>query len=396
MNFADYFVKGLRNTLRLKRGVNWSVKGSEIPIPTATVIDTWFVGEFSSAVYEVVAEYGKNDVEHINVKISARPEQASVTVSGRNNNGRDLIQFSATVDASRVFVTASPFYQDDGVTPLEHVKLTFKVTYFERLTPTYIPTISGESSNTGGESGVFKNWKNTNLPDGFMAVNETGSIAISNVGMIQVPGQTELTPNFILTKLNVSNTDSAVTITTSTDTLSLSLQYLANLTVTNSFTANTITVSNFNNANIGGSTPVDGTFTQLTTTGAVSAVSTNQQISLAPTGTGTVTISPATTGTINNIAIGAVSPKTATISALTLNSTGSFVSDGQTITISPTGTGTVAFNPANLGSINNVTLGATTAASGRFTTITVLNPSTTGNQLITLSQLQAILLGAAV
>ena len=117
---------------------------------------------------------------------------------------------------------------------------------------------------------------------------------------------------------------------------------------------------------------------------------------MAPTGTGTVTISPATTGTINNIAIGAVSPKTATISALTLNSTGSFVSDGQTITISPTGTGTVAFNPANLGSINNVTLGATTAASGRFTTITVLNPSTTGNQLITLSQLQAILLGAAV
>jgi len=396
MNFADYFVKGLRNTLRLKKGVNWSVKGSEIPIPTATVIDTWFVGEFSSAVYEVVAEYGKNDVEHINVKISARPEQASVVVSGRNNNGRDLIQFSAAVDASRVFVTANPFYQDDGINPLEHVKLTFKVTYFERLTPSYIPTIDGESSNTGGELGVFKNWKNTNLPDGFMAVNETGSIAISNIGTIQVPGQTELVSNFILTKLNISNTDSAVTITTSADTLSLSLQYLANLTVTNTFTANTTTVSNFNNANIGVSAPVEGTFTQLTTTGAVSAISNNQQISLAPTGTGTVTISPATTGTINNVVIGASSPKTTTVTALTLNSSGSFVSSDQTITISPTGTGTVAFNPTNLGSINNVSIGATTAAPGRFTTITVLNPSTTGNQLITLSQLQAILLGAAV
>jgi len=396
MNFADYFVKGLRNTLRLKRGVNWSVKGSEIPIPTATVIDTWFVGEFSSAVYEVVAEYGKNDVEHINVKISGRPEQASVTVSGRNNNGRDLVRFSATVDASKVIVTASPFYQDNGVTPLANVKLTFKVTYFERLTPTYIPTISGESSNTGGELGVFKNWKNSNLPDGFMAVNENGSIAISNIGLIQVPGQTELAPNFILTKLNVSNTDNAVTITTSTDTLSLSLQYLANLTITNSFTADTITVSNFNNASIGGSTPAAGTFTQLTTTDAVSAVSTNQQISLAPTGTGTVTISPATTGTINNVVIGAASPKAATVTALTLNSTTSFVSNNQTVTISPTGTGTVAFNPANLGSIENVSMGASTPAAGRFTTITVLNPSTTGNQLITLSQLQAILLGAAV
>ena len=396
MNFADYFVKGLRNTLRLKRGVNWSVKGSEIPIPTATVIDTWFVGEFSSAVYEVVAEYGKNDVEHINVKISARSEQASVTVSGRNNNGRDLIRFSAAVDASKVIVTASPFYQDDGITPLVNVKLTFKVTYFERLTPSYIPTISGESSNSGGNLGVFKNWKNTNLPDGFMAVDETGSIAISNIGMIQVSGQTELTSNFILTKLNVSNTDSAITITTLTDTLALSLQYLANLTVTNSFTANTIEVSNFNNANIGGSTPVDGTFTQLTTTGTVSAISNNQQISLAPTGSGTVTINPATTGTINNVNIGASSPKAATVAALTLNSTGSFVSSDQTVTISPTGTGTITFNPANLGSINNVSIGVTTPAAGRFTTITVLNPSTTGNQLITLSQLQAILLGAAV
>ena len=117
---------------------------------------------------------------------------------------------------------------------------------------------------------------------------------------------------------------------------------------------------------------------------------------MAPTGTGTVTISPATTGTINNVAVGAASPNAATVSALTLNSTGSFVSNGQTITISPTGTGTVAFNPANLGSINNVSIGTTTPADGSFTTITVLNPSTTGNQLITLSQLQAILLGAAV
>jgi len=396
MNFADYFVRGLRNTLRLKRGVNWSVKGSEIPIPTATVIDTWFVGEFSSAVYEVVAEHGKNDVEHINVKISGRPEQASINVSGRNNNGRDLVSFSAVVDASRVIVTASPFYQDDGVTPLVNVKLTFKVTYFERLTPTYIPTIDGESSNAGGELGVFRNWNNTNLSDGFMIVNEIGSVAIGNIGLIQVPGQTELTPDFILTKLNISNTDGAITITTAPSSISFSLENIANLNVNNTFTANTVQVSSFNNVNIGTLVPLSGTFTELTATGAVSAVSNNQQISLAPTGTGTVVIGPATTGTINNVAIGASSVKSATVAALTTNSTGSFIGIDQIVSISPTGTGTVTINPTNLGSINNVSLGATTAAAGRFTTITVLNTSTTGNQLITLSQLQAILLGAAV
>ena len=396
MNFADYFVRGLRNTLRLKRGVNWSVKGSEIPIPTDTVIDTWFVGEFSSAVYEVVVEHGKNDVEHINVKISGRPEQASINVSGRNNNGRDLVSFSAVVDASRVIVTASPFYQDDGVTPLVNVKLTFKVTYFERLTPTYIPTIDGESSNAGGELGVFRNWNNTNLSDGFMIINESGAIAIGNIGLIQVPGQTELTPDFILTKLNISNTDGAITITTAPNAITFSLENIANLNVNNTFTANTVEVSSFNNVNIGTLVPLSGTFTELTATGAVSAVSNNQQISLAPTGTGTVVIGPATTGTINNVAIGASSVKSATVAALTTNSTGSFIGIDQIVTISPTGTGTVTISPTNLGSINNVSLGATTAAAGRFTTITVLNTSTTGNQLITLSQLQAILLGAAV
>lgn len=396
MNFADYFVRGLRNTLRLKKGTNWSVKGSEIPIPTDTEIDTWFVGEFSSAVYEVVAEYGKNDVEHINVKISARPEQASVTVSGRNNNGRDLVDFSATVDASKVTVTASPFFQDDGITPLANVKLTFKVTYFERLTPTYIPTITGESSSSGGEVGVFKNWNNTNVPNGFMAINESGSIAVSNIGLIQVPGQTELAPDFILTKLNIANTDNAVTIITDPNTISFSLANIANLNVSNTFTANTITVSNFDNVAIGGTNPKEGVFTELTATHTVSAISNNQQISLAPTGTGTVAIIPATTGTINNVTIGTTSPKAATLTALTANSTGLFAGNDQIVTISPTGTGTVTINPSNLGSINNIAIGVTTAASGKFTTITVLHPSTQGNQLISLSQLQAILLGAAV
>ena len=396
MNFADYFVKGLRSTIRLKQGINWSVKGAATPIPTTTVIDTWFVGEFSSAVYEIVAEYGKNDVEHINVKISARPEQAAVTITGRSNNGRDLVNFSASVDASKVTVTASPFKEDDGVTLLSGVKLTFKVTYFERLTPIYIPTIDGESSSLGGEAGVFKNWKNTNVPDGFLTVNETGSIAISNIGLIQVPSQVSLAADFILSKLSIANIDGSISITTTPDTLSFSLDNIANLIVTNAFTANTITVSNFNNTNIGSSTPVDGTFTQLTSTNAVSAISNNQQITFAPTGSGTITVNPTTTGTINNVSIGQTSPRVGTVADLTVNATGSFTSSDQLITISPTGTGTIAFSPSNVGSIDNMTVGSTIAASGRFTTITVLNTSTQGNQLITLSQLQAILLGAAV
>ena len=395
MNFASYFVKGLRNTLRLKKDINWSVKGSEIPIPEATVIDTWFVGEFSSAVYEVVAEYGKNDVEHINLKVSARPEQASLIITGRSNTGKDLVKFTATVDASKVEVIATPFNQEDEVTPLVGVKLTFKVTYFERLTPTYIPTVDGESSSLGGEPGVLQNWKNTNLPDGFIDLDESGSLAISSIGEVRVLSQPTLAADFILSKLNIDNSDGSITITTTPNSLLFSLDNIANLVVNNTFNADTAIVSSFNNVNIGSATPVAGTFTGLTVTSTVTATSNNQSISIAPTGSGTVTINPETTGTINNTTIGLTTPRAMSVTLLGVNGTALMTTMNQIVTLSPIGTGTVTINPANLGSIDNVTIGATTAASGRFTTLTVLNQSTQGNQLITLSQLQAILLGAA-
>ena len=105
MNFADYFIKGLKNTLKLKAGLNLSFKGQEINVPAATVIDTWAVGEFSSATYEIVAEYGQNDVERINATVSGRVNQASITVFGRTNVGKDLIQLSAVVDSSTVLTT---------------------------------------------------------------------------------------------------------------------------------------------------------------------------------------------------------------------------------------------------------------------------------------------------
>jgi hypothetical protein len=43
----------------------------------------------------------------------------------------------------------------------------------------------------------------------------------------------------------------------------------------------------------------------------------------------------------------------------------------KTVNISPTGTGTVTISPATLGSINNVTIGATTPSTGVFTTLNV-------------------------
>lgn len=48
------------------------------------------------------------------------------------------------------------------------------------------------------------------------------------------------------------------------------------------------------------------------------------------------------------------------------------------VNISPTGTGTVTINPATASTMNNVAIGATTALSGRFTSVT----ATTGNFVV--------------
>jgi hypothetical protein len=48
------------------------------------------------------------------------------------------------------------------------------------------------------------------------------------------------------------------------------------------------------------------------------------------------------------------------------------------VAISPTGTGTVTINPATASTMNNVSVGATTASTGRFTSVT----ATTGNFVV--------------
>ena len=74
-------------------------------------------------------------------------------------------------------------------------------------------------------------------------------------------------------------------------------------------------------------------------------------------------------------AIGNVSRSSGQFTTLDANSTVT-LNPGANVTISPTGTGTVTVSPAGGGSINNMSIGATTASTGRFTTVTATSTST--------------------
>lgn len=72
---------------------------------------------------------------------------------------------------------------------------------------------------------------------------------------------------------------------------------------------------------IGSSTPNSGVFTTLSSSGNTSFSGNNVSISIQPTGTGVVYINPTTTGAIDNMTVGASTPKSGAFTTLSANTT---------------------------------------------------------------------------
>jgi len=115
-------------------------------------------------------------------------------------------------------------------------------------------------------------------------------------------------------------------------------------------------------------TGLSSTFAGFSSTSTTTISPSNASVAISPSGTGTVTMAPATLGSINNMTIGASTASTGAFTTLTTSSTTTFSPANAVVTLSPSGTGTVTMAPATLGSINNMSIGATTASTGRFTT----------------------------
>ena len=113
----------------------------------------------------------------------------------------------------------------------------------------------------------------------------------------------------------------------------------------------------------------------------------NENLTINAKGTGTITIGGVSSGVVtsNNFASSSAAITGGSIASTPISgSTGSFTTLGASSTVtlspananvvlSPTGTGVVTISPATAGTINNVSIGATTASTGKFTTITETN-----------------------
>jgi hypothetical protein len=79
---------------------------------------------------------------------------------------------------------------------------------------------------------------------------------------------------------------------------------------------------------LGDKTPNAVTSTALTATGAVKLNPASQLVDLSPTGTGAVRVNPASTGSMDNVTIGATTPRAATVTTLTATTLVSTVATG--------------------------------------------------------------------
>lgn len=138
LNFARFFLQGLKNTLRVQNGVNFSYKGPWVTVISDTVLDEWYVGDFMAADYTIVVDVGNSRKEMIKCMVVAGPNQADLTVYGRTNTNENLIDISASVTASKVSLIVGPASSPDGSTYdnsslLVGSKVIFSATYYHTI-----------------------------------------------------------------------------------------------------------------------------------------------------------------------------------------------------------------------------------------------------------------------
>jgi hypothetical protein len=171
----------------------------------------------------------------------------------------------------------------------------------------------------------------------------------------------------------------AVTPTTmNNNTLPASHTTLASSSTT---TLGATTATSINATPLGATTASTVAATTLTASGAVTLSPASAAVAISPTGTGTVTISPVgaltinptAASSINNTSIGATTAGSGRFSTLTSTAAATLSPANAAVTLSPTGTGNVVIAPATAGTINNMSLGATTPSTVKTTALTLTN-----------------------
>ena len=146
---TNFFTKGQNNSILLPSRSNFSFRGSWIAVQrNNTILDKFHLGDFSSDMYQIAVEFDSNEKETMQISVVARPDRAVVSIFGRASINQELINVTAAVDASSVYLYASP----KSNTYLGS-KVTFHATYAQAIHQLTPPAIVADTS-TEETSGI--------------------------------------------------------------------------------------------------------------------------------------------------------------------------------------------------------------------------------------------------
>jgi hypothetical protein len=131
-NIGKYLKAGLKNTLLLRNNSGVSHNGPWVQVIGTTLLDRWHVGDFSTAEYTISADLDVNNKEIIKVLVTATVEKAAIVIYARNYTTRELIDVSATVNASYVDLILTP---STSSSLNSGVKVIYSVNYFHNQNP---------------------------------------------------------------------------------------------------------------------------------------------------------------------------------------------------------------------------------------------------------------------
>ena len=298
-------------------------------------------------------------------------DQASVSVTGNNFiNSISLDGFGhiTAIGTGSVTITETDTLQTvttrGATSDVATISLTGGTASTTTGTGTLVVTggvgISG-ALNVGGAATVGGNLTVT----GDLAVN--GTLTTINSTTVTVDDK-NIELGSVATPTDTTADGGGITLKGASDKTILWVQSTGRWTFNNPIEATSI-----QNTPIGSTTASTGAFTTLSASGNVTLNGAGATLSLQPSGAGTVTINPATAGTINNMSIGATARGSGAFTTLTSNAATTFTANTASTS---TGTGTVVVTGGvgvsgaiYAGSIQNTPIGSTTASSGAFTTL---------------------------
>jgi hypothetical protein len=252
----------------------------------------------------------------------------------------------------------------------------------------YVVSVAGTTNLNGitdwqiGDWAVFNGtaWQKIDNTDAVTSVNGyTGTVVLTNTDISGFGTMSTQNANSVAITGGAIN-GTTIGATTQADITGNTISAFTKFVATDYY-AQSITGGNLRTS--GGTSLVNwdgGGSGNVTINGGLLANPANKNVSIAPTGTGTATINPATAGTINNMVIGGTTPLAGSFTDLSVTGTtkfdGSEGTSGQVLTSAGAGN-TPTWTTPTTGTVTSVTATAPVASTGGTTPVISMPAATT-------------------